>query len=302
MKLFIKKSFLFGFCVVAILTLLFFIVPINKNAYLYAYNKKYKLLEETPSPRIIFIGGSNVAFGLDCKRIKDSLHINVVNAGLHAGIGLKYMLDDIALYVRKGDIVIWAPEYTHFYGDMAGQPETIAGIMSITKFKNVGMLNTSQWINVLKGIPSDLGIRIIPPKNTPRAYKASNFNEYGDEVNHWTLSSIPIATPTKFKDGLNVAMCNYFIDRLKELQMRCNVIVVPPAYRQAAFDINKKNVQEVTEFLNREGFPFAISPQESVFLDEYIYDSDNHLNKKGVDRRTTLLIKYLKNVLLNKKK
>ena len=63
----------------------------EQDGYLQAYNKKCQLLEDTPSPRIIFVGGSNLAFGLDSQRIKDSLNINVINYGLHAGIGLKYM-------------------------------------------------------------------------------------------------------------------------------------------------------------------------------------------------------------------
>lgn len=64
----------------------------EQDGYLQAYNKKCQLLEDTPSPRIIFVGGSNLAFGLDSQRIKDSLNINVINYGLHAGIGLKYMM------------------------------------------------------------------------------------------------------------------------------------------------------------------------------------------------------------------
>lgn len=78
-------------------------------------------------PRIIFVGGSNLAFGLDSQRIKDSLNINVINYGLHAGIGLKYMVDDISTYARKGDIIVFAPEYSHFYSGLAyGESITIA--------------------------------------------------------------------------------------------------------------------------------------------------------------------------------
>lgn len=73
----------------------------EQDGYLQAYNKKCQLLEDTPSPRIIFVGGSNLAFGLDSQRIKDSLNINVINYGLHAGIGLKYMIDDISTMQEK---------------------------------------------------------------------------------------------------------------------------------------------------------------------------------------------------------
>lgn len=294
MRLFIKKTILFGFCIVAIFTLLVFIIPINPDAYLCAYKNKCRLLESTPSPRIIFVGGSNLAFGLDSKRIKDSLHVNVVNTGLQADIGLKFMVDDISLYARKGDIVVLAPEYDIFYGDMmAGVPVSISEIMFITNFKKAGMLNTAQWINVISGIPAELICRIEQQKAGPRAYRASNFNEFGDEVHHWHMPSIPVAKPTPPQEKFNVAMGRYIIGRLKELQKRCKVIVIPTAYRQTAFDIWGKQVKEVAAFLDKEGFPFAISPQECVFPDGQAFDSDFHMDKQGVDRRTTMIIKCL---------
>ena len=294
MKLFIEKSLLFGLCIITFTTLLTFTVPTNTNAYLYAYNNKCKLLESTPSPRIIFVGGSNLAFGLDCKRIKDSLHVNVVNAGLHGGIGLKYMVDDIALYIRKGDIVVFAPEYSHFYSNMAGDPETISEIMSVSDFQKAEMLNTAQWLNVIKGIPAELGTRIILQKKSPRVYKASNFNEYGDEVKHWSLPSAPIEKPTKWKNDFNTTMSRYFIDRLKELQTRCKIIVIPPAYMKTSYDFHKKEIQEVASFLEQEGFPFAVSTQECAFPNDCAYDSEYHMNKKGVDHRTIILIECLR--------
>src|SRR5690349_24986573 len=47
-----------------------------------------ELLENTPSPRIILIGGSNVSFGIDARLMQQTLGIPVINDGLHAGLGL----------------------------------------------------------------------------------------------------------------------------------------------------------------------------------------------------------------------
>lgn len=108
MKKFINNILLIaGILITLILAIT--MLPMEQDGYLQAYNKKCQLLEDTPSPRIIFVGGSNLAFGLDSQRIKDSLNINVINYGLHAGIGLKYMIDDISTYARKGDIIVFAP-------------------------------------------------------------------------------------------------------------------------------------------------------------------------------------------------
>src|SRR5512133_2221049 len=42
-----------------------------------------KLLENTPSPRIILVGGSNVSFGLDAELMQRTLGVPVINDGLH---------------------------------------------------------------------------------------------------------------------------------------------------------------------------------------------------------------------------
>ena len=80
MKKFINNILLIaGILITLILAIT--MLPMEQDGYLQAYNKKCQLLEDTPSPRIIFVGGSNLAFGLDSQRIKDSLNINVINYG-----------------------------------------------------------------------------------------------------------------------------------------------------------------------------------------------------------------------------
>lgn len=48
---------------------------------------KHCLLQQQPSPRIIFVGGSSTAFGIDSHYVKQKLKYNSVNMGLNAGSG-----------------------------------------------------------------------------------------------------------------------------------------------------------------------------------------------------------------------
>jgi hypothetical protein len=59
--------------------------------YLAAVLEKDRLIRNTPSPKIILVGGSNLAFGIDSRMMQDSLGLRVVNMGLYAKLGLKYM-------------------------------------------------------------------------------------------------------------------------------------------------------------------------------------------------------------------
>ena len=222
MRTFIIKTLILGGTIIALLLSIVVFVPIQPNDYLQAYNLKCKLLEETESPRVIFVGGSNLAFGLDSQRIKDSLDINVVNYGLHAGIGLKFMLDDVATYVQEGDILVIAPEYGHFYTIQYGESAAIAPIQAIAGWKKLHLLNFTQLKNVVLGLPRI--IEYIFPKNyNERSYVLSGFNEYGDEVKHWNLESITIAEPGISNRTFDLSFGEYFIQKIKTLETENNV-------------------------------------------------------------------------------
>src|SRR4026209_2444686 len=75
---------------------------------------KHNLLDKQLSPRIIFVGGSNVAQGIDSNAVQQSLGLNPVNMGLDAGLGLDFMLNEVKDSVRTGDVIVIAPEYEHF--------------------------------------------------------------------------------------------------------------------------------------------------------------------------------------------
>ena len=87
--------------------------------YLAAVLEKDRIIRNAESPKIILVGGSNLAFGIDSKMMQDALRMPVVNMGLYAKLGLKYMLAQVRPYIRKGDIVVVVPEYDLFYGDFA---------------------------------------------------------------------------------------------------------------------------------------------------------------------------------------
>ena len=72
---------------------------------------KVELLKNTPSPRIILVGGSGVAFGEDSALMERELPgYSVVNFGMYAALGTMVMLDLSKPYIRERDIVILIPE------------------------------------------------------------------------------------------------------------------------------------------------------------------------------------------------
>ncbi|PWT95231.1 MAG: hypothetical protein C5B53_11725 [Candidatus Melainabacteria bacterium] len=109
----------FLFCLFAILT---FLLPPRaaKLGYFAALSDKHHLLEVAHSPKIIFIGGSNLAFGLDSSLIEAKFHRPVVNMGLCAPFGLRYLLEEVKDNITPGDTIVLVPEY-YILQDMAGK-------------------------------------------------------------------------------------------------------------------------------------------------------------------------------------
>ena len=118
MKRFARELVAFAAIQVAIGAVVFPFARTDDTHYLAATRDKHELLKTAPSPRIIFVGGSSVAMGLDCSVIKGRLAgYNPVNMGLHLTLGLEFMLAEIEADLRPGDVVVLSLEYNALLAD-----------------------------------------------------------------------------------------------------------------------------------------------------------------------------------------
>ncbi|MGB5769619.1 MAG: hypothetical protein WBM32_07080, partial [Crocosphaera sp.] len=179
LKVFVVKISVF-LCIPIALTILvgaaFPPTPRSSTSLLFAKIEKDTLLKKSPSPRLILVGGSNLSFGINSQMIKDSLGLNPINTGIHASIGLKYMMDDVLDHIRAGDIVVIAPEYEQFYGKTAyGRNELLRIVFDIDR-ESLDSLDFQQWLKILPYFP-----RFSLSKLKPIEYffqKSSNIGVY----------------------------------------------------------------------------------------------------------------------------
>ena len=82
----------------------------EQSDYLDGIIDKHRLADKTSSPRIVLEGGSNLAFGIDSRKIEDSTGLPVINMGLHAGLGLDFIVNEIKYIVKPSGIVILSIE------------------------------------------------------------------------------------------------------------------------------------------------------------------------------------------------
>jgi hypothetical protein len=296
MKKFIKRIAIYIFLVFFAVFTLFAVCPSGKDLYVLAYSKKCERLDTLQSPRIIFVGGSYLAFGLNSRAVADSLHINVVNAGLNSGFGMRFMIDDAESYVRRGDILVIVPNYGHFYrGFDGGTSGDLTSAIEQSKWKKLTILNASQLTNVIAGIPNLLRTKLMSSLHEASLpYSTKGFNEYGDEESHWTLPNVKSPDDTPIVGEFNEEYGRYFIKKVESLEKKVKVYIVPSVIDESSYSLKKKEIDEVTDFLLSKRHPFLFDPTECVLDESCTYDGHFHMNKRGVDLYTEKIIDELK--------
>ena len=107
-----------AFALLAILPFSLFIIYTEslpdqyKETYLAAFENKYERLYTTEGKKIVFIGGSSLPFGLRSDLIEEEMggDYSVINFGLYATLGTKFMMDTAKHAISEGDVIILSPE------------------------------------------------------------------------------------------------------------------------------------------------------------------------------------------------
>jgi hypothetical protein len=301
LKKFLQKIFLFiiltiGFC--SLLQALIAPKIRDENAFVGATIDKEKRLSELKSPRLIFIGGSNLAFGLDSKTIADSLKMNVVNMGLHAGLGVAFVLNQAENYIKKGDKIVLSVEYglTNL-----GDKKLFTQLIDIhpnsanylgNSFNDKLRLIDINWQRCV----SSLFFAAIQNPNE-KVYKRSGFSAEGDVLAHLDQpQAAHLANMGKmdFRDySEEITVLNAFIDAAN--QKGAQVFYTFPTYIESEYKLNKSVLNQYeNQFKNQLHCPIINTPETFVFPNEDFFDTAYHLNKNGREKRTELMIKILK--------
>ncbi|MCM1170438.1 MAG: hypothetical protein NC324_10940 [Bacteroides sp.] len=304
MKRFSLQVFSILVTLVAFLIAIALFVPYNPNGYLREFFvKKSMLTRPDRKSGIILVGGSNVAFGFHSQLLSEQSHLPVINMGLHAGLGLKFITEESFPYLKSGDILICSPEYGHFFGDMAYGEQPLADITYLSKKPFFFLSEIKQWKSLIINTPHFLRSKIEssvirslnPSKET--VYQLSSFNEYGDVVFHWNKNHAKLHIKSKEDTPLspNITFFKWFIQQLQTIkQQDICIIMLPPSIAQTSYGNIKNNIYTVDSLFKQAGFPFICPPQERCYPDSLFYDTEYHLDSLGAALRTEDLISLLK--------
>jgi hypothetical protein len=287
----------------------------DDNSYVAAVLEKDRLIRTTPSPKIILVGGSNLAFGTDSKLIQDSLGLSVINMGLYAKIGLRYMLAQVKPYIHRGDVVVVVPEYDQFYGAYIEGDNTLNTAMLYTPTDRIpDFIRSYSIIDVilrpraenarrsfLRAAAAAVGRedQFFAPDTNP-VYNRYSFNKYGDAVKHlgrkgMNPDSIYVKELPPMKDFNPDALeiLNDIDERARTV--KAHAYFTFPSYIDRSYVLNVAAIDLLTRRIDRgTSMPIIGDAKLFVFPKNYFFDTRYHLNAQGREERTQRMIRMLR--------
>jgi hypothetical protein len=311
MKLFLKDLTLFLVIQAVLAAVLLSGFRVNDRHYLAAEYDKLSLLDQQESPRIIFVGGSNLALGIDSRAIEQSLGYHPVNMGLSLGLGVEYMLREVWQGLRPGDVVVVSLEYEYF-DDSFDFSEPLFYLLEIRP-ASFSLLSWQQirtlmdrglvWVGHLARRSRRSLTEPAQSESPENPYSRDAFNAYGDLIAHRTMAPRDISKREIFKPGEVTGDFRKVINRLNVFADACKargvtVLYSYPVIPTAQFEKWQGNINRIHARLSTDiNFPIIDSPAQRHLPSNHFFDMVYHLCITGIDKRTTMLIDDLTSYL-----
>jgi len=314
MKAFLYRVIFFtGLLILVLLFSLFKVKDnVSENNILASLIDKHDLLKSVREEKIVFIGGSNLSFGLNSREVSEAFKKPVINMGIHAGMGLKFIANDIKPFINSGDIVVLVSEYENFYTEnFYGEMELVSTLFDIYP-AGMDFVDGVQWRQLAKYIPVYSAkkmynsVQSVFKKEIQNSridiYHRRSFNQYGDAYIHWNMADEDFSAGQENtgKEKINAEVID-FLKEFKEYVKSKNakLLLLPPVIEQRSY----KNMQNIINMINlslkNNSMSFCSEPLTYAYPKDHFFNSYYHLNKKGVDLRTKQVINDLKNCVGN---
>lgn len=270
---------------------------------------KVELLEETPGPRIVLVGGSGIAFGADSALMERELPgYSVVNFGMYAALGTAVMLDLSQPLLREGDIVILIPEQQEQtlsdWFDPAVMWQGLDGAFGLLR-----LLPRNKLERLAGTFPAFAGQKFAyfiqgQPPQPEGAYRRDSFNEKGDVS---SLLCVRNEMPGGFDANMRIRfdadmVTEEFAQRVRDYAQAAAeagaVLWYAPCPMNGAAVEDVENIDSFYAALQEKlGIPLTGDPHDFILEAGWFYDTNFHPNSSGKTVYTKALIRAVKAML-----
>lgn len=308
MKLFIIKNIIFLSIITCLVACLIYLTPpaiVDKDSFMAILIDKHRIADSIKTPKIILVGGSNLSFGIDSKMLRKGLNLPTANMGLHAGVGLDFMLNQAKNVAKKNDVIFLSVEYFISKGHYDLLQHT-GSIFPKTKlfYQESLFLEVQEYIKTYQESYKNLVDKylnkadkksITKTPNKINVYSRQAANEDADVVAHLEepAREIVFSGIWKYKYWDEIATLNAFAKYAKENQIK--VFFFFPTCSEKQFLSNKTTLLLLEKSLKENlEIPILNTPEQFVYPNSYFFDTNYHLNKIGRAKRTEDMINIVK--------
>ena len=273
------------------------------------------LLEEIPSPRIIIDSGSNSFHGIYAPSIEKEFQIPCINVADDGAIPFFMRVARLREQTGKGDIIVLPLEYVHYTRSEIPNQVYIRMHRDLHYFHD--NLSLSEKIKFVSSIPAATLIdNFLSSNDSPNLNhlrkstwlhqflgSSGDFESYGSP-SQWQYPTGMNFTTWNYGDNAFDEVCDEFlfgISKLSELRESGRTILFTwPVICGSKEELRiarsySSFYQKIRQNVEDAGFVFLGEPEETMFdADKFMYDTPAHLNEKGRQIRTELLIEHLK--------
>ncbi len=285
---------------------------------------KHKILDQTPSPKVVCIGGSNLLFGIDGVQMEKGLHRPIVNMGLCLMFPLQYLFDEIKDNVHSGDVVVLSPEYADYSQEYANNI-AVADILdpyprALYWILRSNCLNSGQ-LQVLLGHVRALGLQKLD-------YASRHMGQIVQHRCRWTHGKYNPGLDVLNKDNLDrcgdltwhlrqkadnqpspvpfLVSSHLGDDEAKSINdfgaycasRGARFVMIPPSVSIVQHEELKPKIDSImAECRQRLTVPFVASTERYAFPVKMIFNNQYHLNKVGRSLRSQMMIEDLQPIV-----
>ncbi|TLM75619.1 hypothetical protein ACONUD_16390 [Microbulbifer harenosus] len=281
--------------------------PTSSSKWAYdLYSIKERHASQENRNKLLIVAGSNSLFGINSSLLESRLRIPTTNLGVHAGLGLKYILERSKRSLGRGDIV-----YLPLELDLYQQDDTpSAQLMDFVLARDPQYLHTLPIQQQILGFANVPIARIIEGLrggsdrylgSSSTVYNVHNVDSSGDQTNNTLEKARDYSSRLERlapKDIGNTEISSHSKNLIRDYiyWARENGVCViggPPSLMK----FEEYESERFLEFLGKTvnlfsdlGVHYVGRPADYLFPRELFFDTEYHLNTKGAMIRTQLII------------
>ncbi|MCD8088983.1 MAG: leucine-rich repeat domain-containing protein [Oscillospiraceae bacterium] len=268
---------------------------------------RLRTVDATEENKIIVIGGSSVAFGINSQLMEEYLGMPVVNFGLYGPLGTTVMMDLTRGYINEGDIIVLAPETDSQTMSMYFNGEITWECID-SDFTMLFKIRPHNWGDMLGSFWSyatqKLNFYRFGKPEADGVYDHDSFNEYGDLIYTREEPIMDDWYDTEVLVDLDPSIVeDEFIDYVNEYIAYCEsqgatVYYSWPPMNELAVQQDEEGVLAFATYIRENIDCQVISDITDYIMDAgYFYDTNYHVTDRGAIVHTTRLIQDLINVI-----